>query len=490
MTAPALDPSLDGVAQRSAWKGGVLLFGPVAVVLAVLLAMNPPVAIGCAIGIALIALSALRPLYGLAIILTAVSLFGSDSILRLHLGWQWVEVDLILAIAFLGWVARGIARGRIDRIHRLDIALALFAVTVTIGAVKGLGTGTAFEELRSELRPPAYLILVYAIARTSIREAAALRRFLLVLAVGVILSVLKVLVVYSGVPLPAAGSPERLVWATRVMNSGGMKRVIAQGAEIFPLLMTLCLLPLLPGLRSIGKRLLGWSVVSLLLLGVALSMTRSYWLGLAAGLLTLLCVHRVRGAMRLWGEIAGIVVILLCGFFLLQSIIPGFDAGRLTERMEHRALGPVVDGPDPSTRGRLDELDAIQEIVASHPWTGTGLGGTYVFYSALGGGIREWEFTHNSYASWAMKLGLTGLLAMVSVLFLGLLAAVQIVRHAASPADRALASGILASLVALCATSLTAPWLTHYVGAAWAGLTLGGAESIRLTLAQTHGGER
>jgi len=480
VSVPAPRMGTEFAAERSAWKGAALLLPLVAVALAALLATNPPVAAGCAVGIALVALSAALPLYGLVAILTVISLVGSDSVFHLHFGWQWVEVDLLLAIAFLGWAGRRIATAGTIRLRRLDIALALFAVAVAVGVYKGLSAGYAFEELRSELRPPAYLILVYAISRTSIREPATFRRVLTVLIIGALVSALKVLFVYAAAPLPLAGAPEQTVWATRVMNSGGTKRVIAQGAEIFPLLMTLCILPRLAVIESLGKRLLARAAACLLLLAVVLSMTRSYWLGFAAGLLALIGVHRVRGSLRISAEIAGVGVVLLCAVFLLQSLVPGFDADRFAGELGHRALGAILGGPDPSVQGRLDEVGAILDLVVANPWTGTGLGGTYIFYSSIGGGIREWEFTHNSYAFWAMKLGILGLLSALAVLLLGLLAAAGWLRQTTSRQERAVASGLLAALVALFTTSLTAPWLTHYVGAAWAGLAIGGCESMRL----------
>ena len=101
----------------------------------------------------------------------------------------------------------------------------------------------------------------------------------------------------------------------------------------------------------------------------------------------------------------------------------------------------------------------------------------------------EWEYTHNSYAYWALKLGLPGLMVVIALLSLGLVAAVRWVRLAPTDRERSLATGLLAGVVALCVISLTAPWLTHYVGAAWTGLVFGCAETMRLQRADARGEE-
>ena len=81
-------------------------------------------------------------------------------------------------------------------------------------------------------------------------------------------------------------------------------------------------------------------------------------------------------------------------------------------------------------------------------------------------------------------------LSVCLALALGLASAIRWTRLASSVGERSLASGMLAGIVALCAISLTAPWLTHYVGAAWTGLVFGCTEAMRLRHEQTVSEER
>jgi hypothetical protein len=71
---------------------------------------------------------------------------------------------------------------------------------------------------------------------------------------------------------------------------------------------------------------------------------------------------------------------------------------------------------------------------------------------------------------------------VLAVLSLGLSAGIHWFRRAPDEAGRMTAAGVSAGLAALLVVSATAPWVTHYVGAAWTGLILGTCESQRLAL--------
>lgn len=448
-------------------------------------AARPIVAAGAVASLLLAAQAARRPLHGLYLIFAVVALLGSESLLGLHLGIRWVEVDLLLVVCTLGWLVRLLARGDHGRLSRLDLTMLLVATAMAIGAFRGLSHGVTLEDLRSELRPPGYLLLTYAVARHSLGERSEAAKAFTVLLVLSLLVAVKSAAVYGYAPLAPGGEPERILWATRVMNSGGFKRVVAQGAEIFPLLGLLLLLPRVLRLHSLGARLGGWAGCSLLFLAVAVSLTRSYWLGLAVGLAWLSFLGPWRVSLRLLAGIAGTALLLVAGGFALETAVPSVAAGDLLHAAAHRlhVFGP--SGWDPSSRERLFELEAIRELILDSPWFGSGLGARYSFHSSMARGIWEWEYTHNSYAYWLMKLGFIGSLPVFLALGLGVAAGLRWVRKATDATTRALACGVSACLTALLVVSATAPWMTHYVGAAWTGLLLGVCESQRLAPAPT-----
>lgn len=470
-----------------AWQLALLVL--VCIGMAIALAIQPVVIAGLTAALLIAIGCAVRPLAALVAIMIVVALLGSDSIFGFHAGIQWVEVDLLLMVAVLGWCGRWLITGTGKQWSRLDLIFVLFGAAIVFGVYRGLSNGITLDAIRPELRPPAYLIFVYAISRYSVRELRQARWVFRVLLFATLLSALKALIVFAIVPLGAAGAEEQVIWATRVMNSDGFKRVIPHGAEPFPVLMGLYVLPTFVRSPSVKRRFLGWSILSVLVGALAVSMTRSYWVGLAAGLVCLVISHWSRVTLRGILEMTGVVVLLVGILYALQDSIPGLSLSLIGEQLQSRAHGASISW-DPSAVARIAEFEAISDTVAENPWTGTGLGGTYMLYSSMVGGIREWEYTHNSYAYWALKLGIPGFLIVLAVLGFGISSGIGWLRRSATERERALASGLLAGLVALACISLTAPWLTHYVGAAWAGLVLGCTESMRLSHEHSTGEDR
>ncbi|MFB3907601.1 MAG: O-antigen ligase family protein [Candidatus Eisenbacteria bacterium] len=472
-----------------------VLFAAGSLAIAGLAAWRPLVAAGAAGGTALILLSMRSPAVGLVTILAGIALLGSDSILRLRLGVEIVEADLVLLAAGAGAAARWIAGGGSLRATRLDIAFAAFAALVLFGAYRGIARGADFPLLRSELRPPLYLLVTYALARgamgTRTDGGAASARgwrlthrvvFAALIAVSVATAV-KVLFVYASVPLGIPGGEEQRILATRVMNSSGAKRVIAHGGEIFPVLAILLLLANAPRIRRAGARVAIWFALTPLFLALAISLTRSYWLGLAAGLAALLLCRPPRKGIAALAELCGFATAAACVVLVVQRMVEGFSLRALWEPIGGRLGGLLAGRPDTSALERLAETEGVKEALRSSPWFGTGWGGTYVFYSPEAHGFREWEYIHNSYAHYLLKLGLAGALVIGALLALGSAAFAGWLRAAPDEEEKALAAGLLSGFVAILAISLTAPWLTHYVGCAWTGLVLGTAEARRCACA-------
>jgi hypothetical protein len=315
MTQPILDRPFSAPRENSIWAGSAWLLIGGGAALALLLAFRPYLAVGCAALLALIGLCVTRPVYGLVAILAGIAFLGSDSILRLQTGIQWVEADFLLMAAALGWVIRMLARGVELRWSTLDRAVLLFGTMVVIGVFVGLSRGTSLEELRSELRPPSYLMLGYAIARDSIRDRRMVRTIFIVLTAVTVLSAIKTLVIYSLVPLGPAGGEERLVLATRVMNSDGIKRVIAHGAETYPLCLS-------SAASCIHARFVeGPGGLSASLFYSSSPIVHAELLGRFVPGCSPWCGHACAPNGVLW-QTAGIAVTAICLVVALQSIVP------------------------------------------------------------------------------------------------------------------------------------------------------------------------
>lgn len=448
------------------------------IVLSIAIPTRPSLALAVVAGALVTLLAARWPLVAVSTILTVVILFGSESIWKVRFGVQWVEVDLLLLVTAAGMGARLLVRRAAFRPTSLDWALLAYAALIGVGAYVGILRGVDLGLLRAELRPPAYLVLVYVIARTSVDELTKVRRLYMVVFVATVVAALKVLAIYLFVPAGVAGEQERLVLATRILNSGGGKRVLLHGGEVFPVFMILLALPWMARFGSARKVLLQGTALTFLVFAVLVSFTRSYWVGLVAGGASLLFLLPRGFSIRLafGGLVTSGVLALL--FLALRFGFPSFSTEDLSDRLRARAQTLLTTGSDASARSRISELAAISGVFTESPIVGGGLGSTYQVYSRDLGRVRDWEYTHNSYAYYALKTGLVGLGSFLLVLALGLRSIRRLALRHPLLEGRLLFAGLAASMVSLLVTSLFAPWLTHYVGTAYAGVAFGTAEAL------------
>ncbi len=451
----------------------------VAIALVILIPTYPFAALGASGALLAVWIAARRALLAIAVILAVIALLGSESLLKMQLGIQWVEVDVLLLVTALGICARRFLQRSHVRPSRLDLAVIGFALAIALAAYIGLLRGADSSLVRSELRPPGYLVVVYAVVRSSVRDRRGVKIVFAVLLIATLLASLKALAIYLFVPAGAAGEPERVVLATRILNTGS-KRVIIQGGEIFPALMILLTLPWFFNATSRRLAVSGSVALAILCFAVVISFTRSYWVGLVVGVGALMILLRGRFAWRL---IRGIALSVMCTGLLITGLgmgLESFSAAAIGDQLRVRALSLLEGRGDTSIQSRLAELDAIGNEFTQAPLLGRGLGSTYQFTSAETQGLRDWEYTHNSYAYFLLKTGFVGTATLLFVILLGLATAFQLTMRSASKKGRLFLAGLSASLAALCVTSLFSPWLTHYVGAAYAGLALATVESMRV----------
>jgi O-antigen ligase len=157
---------------------------------------------------------------------------------------------------------------------------------------------------------------------------------------------------------------------------------------------------LLAQLATRGRRA-GWRLLGLVPINAALvgSLTRSAWVGAAAGALLLLLLSRRR--VLLWA---------LVGVLLLFVLLPGpvFD----------RAVS-IVDPSDPTNHDRLCMAQAGAEMIRERPLLGQGPGMVeerYPLYRVPGATRKSVQHLHNSYLNMASERGVPALLALLAVL--------------------------------------------------------------------------
>lgn len=178
------------------------------------------------------------------------------------------------------------------------------------------------------------------------------------------------------------------------------------------------------------RRLAFGAVLVPLGLALALTQTRSHWLGFVAGTAVILLAR----APRAWWT-------LLVGAAGFRFLAPA----RLLAR-----VASIVDPHEPGNQGRISMWRSGWEIIRSRPWTGAGPQDLLSLYRAHKRPDATFEsgHFHNNFVQFTVATGVIGLAAFVFWLVAGVRQLIRAVRVARDD-DRALAASGLAIVTAL-----------------------------------------
>ncbi len=370
---------------------------------------------------------------GLLVALLVICEGSSDALLRfasviydpLPLGPT--PVECLLAVAVLAVL---IARLGNDRPVRLVGPLTLPLVLVLLATVAGVVTGAfagAGKDLlfsaRQLLWLPIVPLLVVNVVETERHVRAAL-------AFGAGLAVLKAVLGLAGV---AAGAGLVVEGAT-----------ITYYEPTANWLVLLAILGVTAGLL-LRARMPVWLLAAspLLLMSLALSFRRSFWIGAALALVLVLLL----GSRRLGARLTFVVAVLLTVAVWAVSFQVQAEAP-IVERA--RSLEPSKLEQNAQDRYRIDEVENVVAEIRRQPVTGLGLG---VQWTAVHPLPIEHEngrsYTHVAVLWWWLKLGILGLVAYLSVMGTCLAMSWQVWRRSTDPLWSAVGLAMLCGLVAL-----------------------------------------
>ncbi len=228
-------------------------------------------------------------------------------------------------------------------------------------------------------------------------------------------------------------------------------------------------------LRS-GKFWVNFIFCSMMLSAILLSLSRSFWLGLAAGLSVVggrLAWMLFKSGQKVSGRLAFSIAafagsLFVSAFFVALIVtfpkptpIGGFDTGSL--------LGSRVDSDEAAVVSRWELLPKLWHKILEQPILGRGFGSTVTYQSKdprqllspSRGVFTTYAFEWGWLDIW-YKLGVFGILAyglLIHELFVRGLTAVD-----QSPWFADLKFGLLAGLLALSVTHFFSPYLNHPLG--------------------------
>ena len=359
--------------------------------------------------------------------------------------------ECLLGVATLAVVIYRLAAERPLRLAGpLTLPLLMVVLAVAAGAVTGHFAGIGTQELIFAARPLVWLVVVPLLIVNVVETERDVRG---ALALGAGLALLKAAIGVAGV----------------VAGVG----VVVDGATITYYEPTANWLVLLGTLGALAALLLRarppvWLLAGtpLMVLSLALSLRRSFWIGAALGILLVILL----GSRPAGRRIVVIVALLLglAGWALALQPLQSEDT--LIKRAQ--SLEPTKVEQNAQDRYRIDELQNVTAELRQHPVTGLGLGGQWTARHPLGVEHENGRsYTHVVAFWWWLKLGILGLLAYLAVMAACLAMSWQVWRRSADPllsaAGLALMCGLLALAVVETIGSFTGvdPRFTALVGA-------------------------
>lgn len=238
------------------------------------------------------------------------------------------------------------------------------------------------------------------------------------------------------------------------------------GAFFFGIALDLLLCLWVQKYPGLPRRRIAW-MMALLSLALALTVLRSYWVGLAASLLFLAGLSVQRARLFVAG---GFLVLIMAAAAYIA--VADTDLGRFIQEQTLAALDP----DSLAVSDRVAEHDAGAALVRERPWFGSGIGATIVVRMDSLGETVETSFCHDSFLTLLMFFGVVGCALIAGAILLALRKARSIQRAMVANGDRfdaALAIGCSAGLVGLLATSATAAAMNYSTGFFFIGVVLG-----------------
>ncbi len=214
--------------------------------------------------------------------------------------------------------------------------------------------------------------------------------------------------------------------------------------------------------------------------GVALSLNRNMYVGMALGLLTaaVIAPKRAGAYLTVFAGIGAVIAALL----LVGPLTGAVSNTTVGKRV--LSLGSVHELQATTLADRRYENGRAVEVLKHHPVTGIGWGTSYgaLLRRSVGGVpiIEDRQFIHEQYLGLWLRTGILGLTAFLVLLGAAALRAARWTRAPAVEDDRWIGPALLASLVAVAVSSTVGIYILNPGSAVPLSALLGLAATLRL----------
>jgi hypothetical protein len=335
----------------------------------------------------------------------------------------------LLGVAVLAVLLDRMRAGRPLRLAGpLTVPLALVVLATAAGGATGAFSGVSVHDMLFAARQLAWLPIVALLVVNVVEDDRQVRGALVfAAALAVVKAAIGVAGVVAGIGLVVEGA------------------VITYYEPTANWLVLLVLLGV-AGALFMRARPPGWAVAAapLLVLSLALSFRRSFWIGAVLGLLLVFLL----GSRPLGRRIAAVSVVLMGLAAWTVSLQSVQSESPIVERAQ--SLQPAKVESNAQDRYRIDELRNVTAELRKKPITGLGLGGQWAAVHPLGIEHENGRgYTHVVAFWWWLKLGILGLLAYLSVMGTMLVMGWQVWRRSGDPLQSAAGLACFCAVIAL-----------------------------------------
>lgn len=396
---------------------------PIAAVIAALLlaaaAVTAPIeTVVVAAGLAVLALTAWRPLYSLPVLIIATMLgdlhisdkYVTDGTMLFrsvaNYGILITPVEMVLVAGTLGLVIRLLFDDKVRfTAGPLLAPLVALGLIVLVGVLVGLSQGADMSALRSETRGLAFLPMMYLVGTHFMRTRADIDRVVWVIVIGANVMAVESIYRYWTYVRPGAlnMSPDAMFGHENSLFS----------ASVVLLLIARVLW---------SKNVFGeWKSIALMMLptlALLVMKRRAGMVALDAGLI-LLCIVMLKDNLRLF-LIAVPIAILGAGALLALTWNEPGGRGQLARSFQTVTnTGPQAEEDRSSDAYRNAEEFNLRWNIKQQPMMGLGFGEQYAFIVPVANVGREWPLwrfvPHNSVMWIWLKAGALAFIALLTL---------------------------------------------------------------------------
>lgn len=419
--------------------------------------------------------------YGILLVLGELFVGGKGYLYSITIASGRISIRLALFLVVIAvWAARALLARKVfpvvpNTVRRFGFAFgAIVALGVVLGLVRGNGATPVFFDANAFLY--AGFILVLASPLIEWRWLGP-RLSALVAASATVLGLKSLVVLGLFVHRPAEDLITLYHWIrdTGVGEIapifGGTFRVFMQG-QVYGMLAIALLTPLLVPWGEKPRPSRPWWLLVPITLGAAavlVSLSRSFWLGTAAVVLSLLGIgarwYRWNLASLLGTVASGIAVVAAALFLNSWALNFPYPLPRTGVRQATSLFAERIAelGGGAATASRMELFHALVPTIARSPVFGSGFGTSITYRSSdprqISGpnhGIYTTDAFELGYLDLAVKVGVVGVVVLLA--FLGS------VIVALFKARSELSLGFIAGMLGLVVTHATTPYLNHPLG--------------------------